>query len=63
MSKLREHPKALNTTFIWKHLKGTQLTVGSNGNKFKDIWTIRSQVPTFVMLEYGKGSETRWISA
>ena len=50
--------RALTTTLIWKHLRGTRLIAEPNGNKVKD-WAIRSQAPKFVMLEYGEGSTTR----
>ena len=33
--------RALNTTFIWKLIKGTRLIAVSKGNNFKD-WVIRS---------------------
>ena len=32
--------RALNTTFIWKLLKGTRLIIVPKGNNFKD-WVIR----------------------
>jgi hypothetical protein len=35
-SKLREPPKALNTTFVRKLSKGTRLIAENNGKKFKD---------------------------
>ena len=58
-SKLRKLLRALTTTFTWKFVKGTRLIAEPNGKNVSD-WTIRSQAPKFVMLEYGEGSETRW---
>ena len=54
--------RVFNTIFIWKRIKRTQLIAGSKGNKLKN-WTIRSQAPKFVILEYGEGSETKRLSA
>jgi len=39
-------------------LLGTRLIAEPNGKNMKD-WAIRSQVPNLVMVEYGKGSESR----
>jgi len=38
---MRETPKALITTLIWKLLRGTRLIAEPNSNKIKDMWTIR----------------------
>lgn len=35
---MRETPKALTTTLIWKHLRGTRLIAEPNGNKVKDVY-------------------------
>ena len=36
--------RASNTTLTWKHVRGTLLIAGSNGNKFED-WKTRSNAP------------------
>jgi hypothetical protein len=54
--------RAFTTTLFSKDYKGPQITPGSNSNKVND-WVIRSQVPKFIMIEYGKGSTTRWLWA
>ena len=41
--------RALSTTLIWKHLRGTRLIVVPNGKKDKD-WTIRSGIPNLAMI-------------
>ena len=40
ISDMREVPKVLYTTFIWKHIKGTGLIALPNGKKVKN-WIIR----------------------
>lgn len=35
--------RALTTTLVWKHSRGTQVIPVPNGNKVKD-WTIRSVI-------------------
>jgi len=36
MTKLRETPKTHDTTSLWKHLEGTRVMTGSNGNNSWD---------------------------
>jgi hypothetical protein len=49
--KLRESPKALDTTLKEKFLRGTRLIAEPNGNNSKDEqWTIRSQTSKSAMI-------------
>ena len=66
--KLREPPKALDTTLMRKLIKGTRLTAEPNGKKSRDDhlenlnvkWKIRSETPTDRMVNsiYGGRSST-----
>ena len=44
-TKLRENPKVLTTTSLWKHNEGTRLIAEPNGKNVKNIRAIRIQTP------------------
>jgi len=44
---MRESPKVLTTTLLWKRNKGTRLIAEPNGKNVKNTWTIRREVPKF----------------
>jgi hypothetical protein len=52
--------RAFTTTHRRKRQWGTRLIAEPNGKNVKD-WIIRSQAPKLAMIEYGEGSETRWL--
>ena len=47
-TKLRENPKVLTTTSLWKHNEGTRLIAEPNGKNVKNRWVIRREVPNFL---------------
>ena len=51
----RETPKALTTTLYRKLYKGTRLIIEPNGNKVRDMWTIRSVT---VYVRYSNGYDS-----
>ena len=54
--------RAFSTTLSCESLINTQGNNLGHSNNEKD-WAIRSQAPKSVMIGYGEGSETKWMSA